>query len=710
MKRTRAYKEPPPKPPMSKNTSQSYAALVEETGTSTSFRPPPRSVSNMRTQENINSLHTRTESVRSGAFLRGDSRQTNLETGKTVYGGVDATPNALGEMIATIIKEISHQAGGLGNMSRSLVGNPVSHGQINESRVDMDLEENESPLQQNPEYKQHELNAALMAIRKTMKLEAAGPFNTPVDPVALEIPDYFEIIDNPMDFGTICNNLENGLEYMNSSDVFKDVEYIWYNCLKYNNKGEQILELMKRVKAYFMKNWKAAGLHPGPSLAIPESPISRHSKRENRDGLNQVMEKEFTPISKNSGHPGQLAEKQFTPINMQSSSQPETSSDEDEAYIDRLLNNDWLKTDSTIVKKKSQGERRTHRRKIIKTARRIEIMTNELGQPVGPEASKLTTFLGITARDGNSAPLIYPSWVKMPEEYKENMWQKVLTTFDIDPSCRSWVLMSIRSKWRNFKSHLKSNYYDKYATDEERLANRDHRVLPDQWSFLVSQWSSDKWQHISATNKANRAKVKFIHTSGTKSFARLREEERAKRPDGQEPSRAELFVLTRTNKNGQPVNEETAAVIAQLRERKAQKEETSINNDESDDDYDRILGREKKGGMSIYGTEISTRAQAIKMVTRKNSEIVEMKERLKTVEETCSQMASQMSEMVSMMATMQKAFLGGNIPNAIVATSVPVGIPNQSEPACTSNHEVPEKVVGLFVFCYSWGDVTSLPV
>lgn len=152
------------------------------------------------------------------------------------------------------------------------------------------------------------------------------------------------------------------------------------------------------------------------------------------------MEKEFTPISKHSGHPGQLAEKQFTPINMQSSSQPETSSDEDEPYIgmscylstmfttfkDRLLNNDWLKTDSTIVKKKSKGERRTHCRKIIKTSRRIEIMTNELGQPVGPEASKLTTFLGITARDGNLAPLIYPSWVKMPEEYKENMWQKVL--------------------------------------------------------------------------------------------------------------------------------------------------------------------------------------------------------------------------------------------------------------------------------------------
>ena len=33
------------------------------------------------------------------------------------------------------------------------------------------------------------------------------------------------------------------------------------------------------------------------------------------------------------------------------------------------------------------------------------------------------------------------------------------------------------------------------------------------------------FQHINGTNKANRAKLKFIHTSGTKSFARLCEEE-----------------------------------------------------------------------------------------------------------------------------------------------------------------------------------------
>ncbi|XP_006659043.1 bromodomain-containing factor 1 [Oryza brachyantha] len=106
-----------------------------------------------------------------------------------------------------------------------------------------------------------ELTAALEAIKKVMKMDAAEPFNTPVDPVALGIPDYFDIIDTPMDFGTICKNLERGDKYMNSEDVYKDVQFIWDNCTKYNSKGDYIIELMKRVKKGFMKNWLAADLY-----------------------------------------------------------------------------------------------------------------------------------------------------------------------------------------------------------------------------------------------------------------------------------------------------------------------------------------------------------------------------------------------------------------------------------------------------------------
>ncbi|CAH8392550.1 unnamed protein product [Eruca vesicaria subsp. sativa] len=114
---------------------------------------------------------------------------------------------------------------------------------------------------QSSRYNKQELEDSLTVVKKIMKMEAADPFNVPVDPEALGIPDYFDIIKTPMDFGTVCSNLEKGNIYMNSEDVYKDVQFIWNNCSKYNKKGDYIVDLMKRVKKNFMKYWAAAGLY-----------------------------------------------------------------------------------------------------------------------------------------------------------------------------------------------------------------------------------------------------------------------------------------------------------------------------------------------------------------------------------------------------------------------------------------------------------------
>ncbi|XP_050209836.1 uncharacterized protein LOC126660402 [Mercurialis annua] len=123
------------------------------------------------------------------------------------------------------------------------------------------LQQNEprTPRQES-QYNKQELDSALEVIKKVMKMDAAEPFNSPVNPEALGIPDYFEVIDTPMDFGTICNNLERGDKYMNSEDVYQDLQYVWNNCFKYNSKGDYIVDLMKRVKKNLMKYWIAAGL------------------------------------------------------------------------------------------------------------------------------------------------------------------------------------------------------------------------------------------------------------------------------------------------------------------------------------------------------------------------------------------------------------------------------------------------------------------
>ena len=58
-----------------------------------------------------------------------------------------------------------------------------------------------------------------------------------------------------MDFGIIYSNLQNGSKYLNSEDVYKDVQLIWRHWCKYNYKGDYVLELLTSVKKKFMKNF-----------------------------------------------------------------------------------------------------------------------------------------------------------------------------------------------------------------------------------------------------------------------------------------------------------------------------------------------------------------------------------------------------------------------------------------------------------------------
>lgn len=57
------------------------------------------------------------------------------------------------------------------------------------------------------------------------------PFVKPV--TASEVPDYFEVIKKPMDFGKIKSKLNLG-DYRTNEQVMKEIELVFYNCDLYN--------------------------------------------------------------------------------------------------------------------------------------------------------------------------------------------------------------------------------------------------------------------------------------------------------------------------------------------------------------------------------------------------------------------------------------------------------------------------------------------
>lgn len=84
-----------------------------------------------------------------------------------------------------------------------------------------------------------------------MNHEHAWVFDRPVDPVALGIPDYFDVIDEPMDLTTIKNNLENGL-YKSAERAVRDLDLVFDNAMLYNEEGTVIHEMAKEMKQWWI--------------------------------------------------------------------------------------------------------------------------------------------------------------------------------------------------------------------------------------------------------------------------------------------------------------------------------------------------------------------------------------------------------------------------------------------------------------------------
>ena len=79
-------------------------------------------------------------------------------------------------------------------------------------------------------------------------------FNSPVDPVELGLPDYFQVIEKPMDLGTVKKQLDNGV-YRGLKEVELDVSTTFDNAMLYNPEGSVVWNMAKELKDKFVKDF-----------------------------------------------------------------------------------------------------------------------------------------------------------------------------------------------------------------------------------------------------------------------------------------------------------------------------------------------------------------------------------------------------------------------------------------------------------------------
>lgn len=269
----------------------------------------------------------------------------------------------------------------------------------------------------------------------------------------------------------------------------------------------------------------------------------------------------------------------------------------------------------------------------------IIVKLDNYGRPIGDEGTAFTRFLGSIVRRSQYAPINIKTWKDMPSDNKKAMLEQIEKRFEFVPpitdELREIIKSDLNEKWRQWKGDLKAAGFDSSKTVDEIVSGielRDARIDEAQYRGLVKYWFSDEAKKASAINKRNRAKYQDVHCMGTKSLPKFIDE-KMKKGKGVMPGRQDIYIETRTRKDGSIVNEKAARMIEEIKKHcnEAGTSQSTQNKQGSmswkDDIFSKVQGAAKKGRVRCMGK--LPKSKKSKVVLSENEEL---RDRVKTME------------------------------------------------------------------------------
>lgn len=106
------------------------------------------------------------------------------------------------------------------------------------------------------------LKKCAQMLTKLMKHKHGYVFNVPVDVEGFKLHDYYDIIKNPMDLGTVKSKLGKNL-YDSPMDFAADVRLTFNNAMKYNPKGHEVYNLAQHLLSRFEEWYRPISVKVG---------------------------------------------------------------------------------------------------------------------------------------------------------------------------------------------------------------------------------------------------------------------------------------------------------------------------------------------------------------------------------------------------------------------------------------------------------------
>ncbi|XP_025635851.1 uncharacterized protein [Arachis hypogaea] len=154
---------------------------------------------------------------------------------------------------------------------------------------------------------------------------------------------------------------------------------------------------------------------------------------------------------------------------------------------------------------------------------KVILRFNDELQAIGDRAGMLSGILGVMGSDYSKFPICEKSWAKV--QGKDTVYNDC-TKQDSGGRIKKIFLRQMGRSWKDTRGRLYDKHYKTTMTLEQNLDNCPAKIPREHWRWFIDYRNDPATKVKCKQNALNRKKQLYTHTGGSKSLARVREEEK----------------------------------------------------------------------------------------------------------------------------------------------------------------------------------------
>ncbi|KAL4300353.1 hypothetical protein AHAS_Ahas17G0192400 [Arachis hypogaea] len=230
---------------------------------------------------------------------------------------------------------------------------------------------------------------------------------------------------------------------------------------------------------------------------------------------------------------------------------------------------------------------------------KIILRFNEELQAVGDRAGLLSGILGALGSDYSKFPICEKSWLKVrgKDRVYDDCIKEMFHFQDSSGLIKKLFLKQMGKSWKDTRGRLFDSHYKPTRTLEQNLEQHPEGIPREHWKWFIEYHNDPATKAKCKQNALNRKKQLYMHTGGSKSLARAREEE--SQLQGRTVGRGEVWILKHKRSDGSYIHEEARRIGEKISELEQLDESTRILSE--NDSLAQALGKEHPGRVRGMG-------------------------------------------------------------------------------------------------------------